>query len=198
MANKIKLIFLILFFLLLANVSYSQDFDIINLDNNSEGQQQLTLEELQSLIQEFKDIMAIPKEQRTIEQWERAIEILFLVYFGADLQNTFVELQSEIDKYKALIEQLEINTDLLESAYEQELKILENLKFLYANFDKLIESNKFNIYFGVGYTINFGLNADFGFAYNITDNIGLGISLGIETNFIQSYIDLQLFILIMF
>lgn len=197
--KKIYKIIITIFLIFIANISYSQDFDFTCIDN-TEGQQQLTLEELQDLIQEFKNIMAIAKEDRTIQQWDRAIEILFTVYFGANLQDTFIELQSEIDKYKALISQLELDTKALESAYEQELTILENLKFLYSNFDKLIDDkSKFNILFGAGYTVNLGLNTDFGFAYNITDNIGLGVSIGLETNFVDiSYIDIKLFILIMF
>lgn len=159
---------------------------------SSQGDTQI---DIKALIEEFKYIMSIPKSERTTEQWDRAIEILFLIYFNSDLKALFYQLQSEIEKYLELTKQLEETILELEKIYEKESAILSDLIEVQNNLDKIsqlynknLENDPFLFVFG-GYSFNKGLSIGVG----ITFPIGDVFSLGGCVNFISNFNDTNIF-----
>jgi hypothetical protein len=145
---------------------------------------------VKSLIQEYAEIMAIPKDERTVEQWDRTNEILFLIYFNADLRIAFEELAGQIDTYNQLIDRMMAIIEDLEELYKKELetynallKIQENLTSIYENYSGLGNKYSFHMFFSAGYTINLGLNLGAGFIIPITERIFIGGMFDVSTDF---------------
>jgi hypothetical protein len=144
---------------------------------------------VEDLTQEFKDIMLIPKSERTIEEWDRALEIVFILYSKFNIKSLLNDLQSELDNYKELTTELEEIQSDLESVYEQELKVLSNLTELQDNLKFLLDNNfKFSnylLYFDVkaGYTFNLGLSVGFGVSFFLNDKFSIGAYVNTNTDF---------------
>jgi len=158
---------------------------------SSQGDAQI---DIKALIEEFKNIMSIPKSKRTVEQWDRAIEILFLIYFNSDLKALFYQLQSEIEKYIELTKQFEEIIAELERIYEKESAILSDLMMIQNNlntisqlYDKSIENDPFFFVFG-GYSFNKGFSIGVGLSFPIGDTFSFGGCVNYTTNFVDSNI----------
>ncbi|KYC51952.1 MAG: hypothetical protein AMQ22_01087 [Candidatus Methanofastidiosum methylothiophilum] len=156
---------------------------------SSEGDAQI---DIKALIEEFQYIMSIPKSERTPEQWDRAIEIMFLIYFNADLKALFYQLQSEIEKYIELTKQFEETIAELERIYEKEAAILSDLMTLQNNldtisrlYDKSLENDPFLFVFS-GYSFNKGLSIGVGLSFPIGDTFSIGGCFNYITNFIDT------------
>lgn len=167
--------------------------DFVIADSTSTNNQQTTQVDVNTLIEEFKAIMSIPKEQRTIEQWDRAIEILFLIYFNADFKELFAQLQAELDEYTKLTNELDKTIENLTQIYESELATYNRLNELYLNLSELYQDYskpifKSTVFACAGYTFATGLSVGFG----VTIPIGF-ISLGGYVGYITNFNDIHLF-----
>jgi hypothetical protein len=176
-----------------AYTSYGQENDYSDLfdfqifsDDNNDGDDSIELgqEEVEKLIAEFKAIMEIPENERTTEQWNRAIEIIFLVYYGSDLKSLFTELQLELETQQELNKQLSDLYNEIDSIYDAEVEVLNNIKHIqnqlsdiYNSFSFLDLSRSFYPYLSVGVTSNIGFNAGAGLILPITDRFIIGAGL---------------------
>jgi hypothetical protein len=156
------------------------------------GQSQIELgdEKVQALLDEFAYIMNIPEEERTTEQWNRAIAIIFEIYYSYDLKALLNELETEVSKYKDLGKELEKLYNELDTLYKQEQKIYNNLLSLYGNLNELytnyesIDNSLGLNFFGMtGYTYNTGLSLGLGITYNIDTSLFIGGLFSMSSNF---------------
>lgn len=162
--------------------------------------------DIESLIKEYAYIMSIPKDERTIEQWDRTNEILFLIYFNADLKTAFEELSGQIETYDQLIYSMEKIIKELEEIYRKELEtynelivIQNNLNELYNSISSIENNYKFSIFSSIGYTFNLGINIGLGFSLPINDKVGIGAGFDVVSNFKDNtYFSLYLFFQIFF
>lgn len=145
---------------------------------------------IKELIAEYAEIMAIPKDERTVEQWDRTNEILFLIYFNADLKSAFEELAGQIETYNQLVDRMFEIIEELEELYKKELEtynalveIQDNLTSIYENYSGLGNKYSFYMFFSAGYTINLGLNLGAGFIIPLTDRIFIGGMFDVSTDF---------------
>ena len=148
---------------------------------------------IDDLIKEYVEIMTIPEDERTVEQWNRTNEILFLIYFNADLKSAFEELSGQIETYNALVDQMFEIIEELEELYKKELEtyntlieIQDNLTSIYENYSGLGNKYSFYMFMSAGYTINLGLNLGAGFIIPITDRLFLGGMFDVSTDFNQT------------
>ncbi len=145
---------------------------------------------IDELIDEFKAIVSTPKQERTIEQWERAIEILFLIYFNADLKTLFNSLQNEIEKYQSITNQLETLIAELQNVYEEQTNVYLNIKTIQDNLTQIYQYYKefknednFHICLLCGYTINIGMNIGIETVFPIGNIFLIGGLVTLSTNF---------------
>lgn len=168
------LLFLISIGILISSITYGQTVEILSESGNTE------------LIDEFKNIMEVPEDERSIEQWNRAIEIIFTIYKSGNINALMLDLQYEIDKYSKLIAQLEKLTSDLEAIYNAESKTLNELTILRDSlkeaYNNLNIRNNFYTFAKAGYSINFGLNFGLGFAFPF-GNFLIGGFIDVDTNF---------------
>ncbi len=171
---------------LTAYISYGQEndnpFDVkIFEDEGTDENTQLNKDEVEELIAEFKAIMEIPKVERTPKQWNRAIEIIFLIYYGADLSSLFNELKIELEKqqqlnqemdslYKEIIRLKEVESDLL----KQFKDLQESFSLLYESYNSIERDFLLIPYATIGMTSGLGINSGFGLIIPITYNIVIG------------------------
>lgn len=172
--------------------------------------------DVDSLIAEYIAIMDIPAEERTVEQWRRTNEILFLIYFNYDISDLLTELQALEEERRRTVQ--EINTiynQLLEvgsyldasigitidyvndlqtnfnELYSTHETLMNDYETLLANYNDLINSLSLRktIYFnlGVGYIFPKNFIAELGFTLPIGDNMFLGASGLFYTNFQTSH-----------
>ena len=183
--------------LLMNSVSYgktqtdnniSDMFEVSIISNVSEDDK-LSLDEIKDLIQEFKDIMSIPENERTTDQWKRSIDIIFTVYYGANIKDLYVELQNDIDKYNELTNELQDMLNELDNIYESQKTIYDRQKEIQDDFEKILKykkdlnNNDVQIISSVGYTINLGLSVGIGLLFPISDYFSIGGYFDFKTDF---------------
>lgn len=156
------------------------------------GQSQIELgdEKIQALLDEFAYIMNIPEAERTIEQWNRAIAIIFEIYYSYDLKALLNELKTEVSKYKNLGKELEKLYNELDTLYKQEqevynnlLSLYDNLNELYTNYESIDNSLGLNFFGTTGYTYNTGLSLGLGITYNLDTSLFIGGLFSMSSNF---------------
>lgn len=100
----------------------------------------------QDIIKEFEQIMEIPPEERTVTEWERAIEIIFQIAFDfkEDISKLFDKLKSEIEKY-----------ELLNDEKERVIEAMLNIKQTYIPSFVIFSNPSINIKSGFSVGINF-------------------------------------------
>jgi len=174
------------------NDTIGMDFVIVESDDDTDNETGNDVD-VNALVDEFKSIMAIPKNERTVEQWDRALEILFLIYSNADLRDLFYELQAELEKYTELTSKLDDMLANLDEVYESELASYNRLNELYNGLSELYQNyskpyRQSLIFACGGYTIGTGLSVGLGIAVPI----GF-ISIGGYVGYISNFKDINLF-----
>lgn len=146
--------------------------------------------ENKELIEEFKQIMAIPKEHRSVSQWDRALEIIFLIYGNSDIKSLIKSLQDEVDLYNKLTAGLSDMLSKLETLYEKEYQAYEdlsvlqsNLSKLYSNYERMDKPKRLMFFVEAGYAVNVGLSAGIGILSTSNESILFGANLDWKTNF---------------
>lgn len=156
------------------------------------GQSQIELgdEKVQALLEEFAYIMDIPEDERTTEQWNRAIAIIFEIYYSYDLKALLNELETEVSKYKTLAKELEQLYTELDNIYKREqavynnlLSLYDNLNELYTNYESIDNSLGLNFFGIAGYTYNTGLSLGLGISYDIDTSLFIGGLFSMSSNF---------------
>ncbi len=144
----------------------------IDDDNNTDTE---------ALIDEFKQIMLIPANERTAEEWNRAIEIIFTIYHGKDLTSIFNELEAEIETQKKLKQELDSLRKQLNFYIAKEKQLVEDLTKLQHDYElisKELSPNylgyHFYPYITAGFTSGIGANVGAGFIVPVTDRIIIG------------------------
>ena len=182
------------------NTTIFVEIDLIE-GESEQGDQESSNIDIESLIKEYAYIMSIPKTERTIEQWDRTNEILFLIYFNADLKKAFEELSGQIETYEQLICSMEKIVEELETIYQKKLKtynelltIQNNLNELYNSLSNIENNYKFSIFSNIGYAFNLGVNIGLGFSLPINDKFSIGSQFLVISNFKdKTYFSLSLF-----
>lgn len=185
-------------------VEVSNDFTVDQEDIN-----------VDDLIEEYISIMDIPEEERTIEQWRRTNEILFLIYFNYDISGLLDRLKAlEEERRKALEEINSIIGQLIEAGsyidasigltidyvnnlendfnklYETHQTLINDYETLLSNYDELINSLNLNktIYLlaGLGYIHPKQLLVDVSFILPIKNNFLVSVGGLFLTDFSNS------------
>jgi phage-related protein len=165
--------------MLTAYTTYGQTDIQIDVKVFEDGdEEELGIDEVEELIAEFKAIMEIKDSERTVEQWNRAIEIIFIVYYGADLKTMFTDLQIELEKQQELNKQLSKLYSELNSTYGAQVEVLQNIKTLQNELENVFSSlqpgRSFYPYATFGFTSSIGFNAGAGLIIPITDRFIIG------------------------
>jgi hypothetical protein len=160
---------------------YSDLFDFQIFVDDDSNDAELGQNEVEELIKEFKEIMSVPEEERTTEQWNRAIEIIFLVYYGADLKTIFTDLKLELEKQQALNKKLSDLYRELKLVYDAEVEVLKSLREIQSGLESVFSSldlgRSFYPFVSFGITSNIGFNAGAGLILPITDRFIIGAGL---------------------
>jgi hypothetical protein len=164
-----------------SNSGFPIDVKIFEDGEDDNTNAEINQDKVEALIEEFKNIMEIPENERTTEQWNRAIEIIFLIYYGADLSLLFKELNIELENQQKLSKEMDRLYKEITILTEEEADLLKQFKELQENFSMLYESYNtmekgFHLlpYATVGVTTGMGINAGFGLFIPVTYNIVIG------------------------
>lgn len=150
---------------LMSSMIYSQviEIDYFNVESEIEsGEINVT-----DLINEYAEIMSIPEEDRTLEQWRRTNEILFIVYFKYDVSLLLLKLITLEEEKQNIINDIKIikdnmsetssalglsvnmTNDYLESIkndfdlfYQNSLNVISKYELIIDNYDNMLKKLK--------------------------------------------------------